>query len=372
MEVENLKIVRCRAAFVGILASVTLLSSCGDSTQIPESVPPSAAITVGDVFNTSCLKIKADLTDTSVSPNRTATIELYVDSEGDGQGLLGFGDTVCDVFVSGNNLYILVDGSNAILISDLSGRLILTSANITSAADLVPYGFVVQDGIPVEYQAREGTLVVDTVFAQSTNSFDAVGVVPSNTMTFTECLEYIADYNTNKLVEVGQEEPAKEVVDFYNSSVYGVNIEGTVYSIGDTCNPSTYFRGATPEGLVTSFEYREDTRVDFLHVSYLSPVGRTVFTTVDNYVQAIQSSADFTFLEFSRGDDFKAIQSVLGIRLSRDEQAAFKPIDENIVVVSSDSRTYVLTIDDLKVEFRSTKGQTLDEIYIEQSLDFRS
>ena len=356
------------------MAGVCLLYSC-KKEQPPQTSTggdDQNTATLGDTFLCSNLKIKSTITDFSVSPSRTVTFELYVDSEGDGSGLLGFGDTLCDLIVSNNNLYIAVDTNNIVQVSDLTGRMIPSSLELLSQDDLISVGFTTRDGTPIAYDGKEGSLIINTVFGTSTNTFDAQSVTASNTYKLADALNYIVEYNADKQATAetpGEETP--EVKDFYNNSSYGVAIDGDTYSLGDTCNPSTYFRGATPEGLVTSTEYKEDTRVDFTHVSYLSPDGRTVFTITDNYVQAIQTTADFEFLGIKRGDDFKELKLLLGYSVPKKDQATWEPIDSNITLGESKSKLYTFYIGDYYVELRSADNQTLTEIYIEQTLDFK-
>lgn len=357
------------------LLGVCTLAGCSGKSPPAQSDNPAIVQTqqeLGDVFLESNLKIKSTITDLNATPSRSITFELYVDSEGDGSGLLGFGETLCDVIVSNNNLYVVVDANNVVQVTDLTGRMVPTTLNLAGQGDLTAIGFTVRDGTPLSYDGKDGNLIINTVFGISTNTFDPQSVTASNSFTLTGTLDYIVEYNAAKKATAEQADEGKpEVVDFYNNSKYGVTIDGTVYSLGDTCNPSTYFRGATPEGLVTSTEYKEDTRVDFQHVSYLSPDGRTVFTVTDNYVQAIQSTANFEFLGIARGADFKALKKQLGFSLTKKDLETWEPIDEDIVPVSSKSKCHAIQLGDYYIEFRSTDNQTLSEIYVEQLLDFK-
>lgn len=349
-----------------------LLTSCG-KTQTPNPVSSELPEqeTIGDVFLSSNLKIKSSITDHSVNPKRVVTVELYVDSEGDGQGLLGFGDLVLDVIVVKDKMYVVVDTGVVVGITDITGRLVFSDTEFSAQADMEAMGFTLDaNEIPVTYGARKGTTSVETQYAQSVNDFETASVIASSDMTLLDAVSYIMDYNAEKEVNVEAPEEEEPVNDFYINSKYGVTIDGKVFSVGDTCNPETYFNNATPEGLLHTYEYNEDTRVDFEHVSYLSSTGRTVFVLTSNYVQSITTDADFEFLGIKPGISDKELKRLLGYKLTKKDMETFVPIDDSLVVNNFKSSTYYCTVANLSVEFRIEKS-VLKEIYIEQKLDFK-
>lgn len=361
-----------RLVLVLLGAGLSMLVGCSSFgvSEPAESIPVTPDTTLGDAVLNACLKIKSTITDTSVNPSRTATVELYVDNEGDGQGLLGFGDILCDVKVVDDVLYVLVDDTTVVAVNNITGRLILTSTSLTGEGDLTSKGFILSDGNPVEYNAKQGTLVVNTRYAQSTAMLETARVATETVMSFEDMIEYVIDYNTDSQIPVDNTAENPEVTDFYLASKYGVQIEGSTYSIGDTCNVATYFNSLTPEGLLNSSEYKEDERVDFVHASYVSTTGRTVFVITSNYVQAIQSNADFSFLGLTKGMDAKALKAALGWKLSNRELEAFQPIDDKLEVTAFNHNIYYCTAGNLNVELRLDKSG-LSEIYIEQRLDFK-
>lgn len=351
---------------------VVMVSCSSPGNDASSNKEPTVQVTsLGDSFLSSNLKIKAEVIDRSLDPQRKIDIELYVDSDGDGQGLVGFGDTVIDVVVVSDMMYLVDDSGIVIGITDISARMLFYDVDITGQDDLTGFGFTCDSkGLPVSYSARRDNVSVDAQYAQSVNTFDTFSVAASTSLPLCEAVTYVIDYNTKTDPVVDEEVDTPNVEDFYINSRYGVTIDGLTFSVGDTCNPSTYFHGLTPEGLLTSSEYKEDTKVSFQHVSYLSSTGRTVFVLASNYVQSITTNANFEFLGINSGISDKDLRTLIGYRLTSAERENFIPLDSTLSVDSYKDSTYYCTIQNLKVEFRMEKS-LLKELYIEQELDFK-
>ena len=374
---------RKQIVVAGALSLSTILSGCSlpynnTSEQPPvQQQPVIEYLSVGDSFLRANLKIKATVTDVTVTPSRSLKFELYVDKNGNGQGMMGLGDRVYDVIISGDNLYVKVADGNYIRISDVTGRLVRSDAKLSGATDMVSLGFSLSGTTPVGYTSRTNSIVVDTKFAQSSNTFATTAVAESQTMTIPQLAKYIADYNTDISVGVDQKEETPgndiEISDktFYVNSPYGVMIDGKVYSIGDTCNPSYYFgEDDVPHGVLYSNIYKQDTRVDFVHYSYLATNGMAMITTLKNYVQRIWSDADWKFLEIEKGMDSKEIGKLLGLKLTKEEQETWTPMAEGLTVIKSAADIYQCELGILKIEIRMVSGKA-SEIYVEQTLNVR-
>lgn len=357
-----------------VMLVTLLLTGCsrandGEVTSQPSDVIEQS-ISAGDVFLASNLKIRSEITDTGGTPQKTYVIELYVDRNGNGQGLIGIGDIVLDVYAVNDKLYVVVDDDVVVLLTDITSRLIFANTAIEGSNDLGILGFTLdQNSMPISYSARSGSLVIHTEYAQSSNEFTPVSVVSTTDKNFTDAVKYILDYYANSAVTDMESVDKDQVLDFYIKSNYGVQIGASIFSVGDTCNPSTYFYGYTPEGIVVSHAYRLDERLDFTHVSYILDTGRTVFTLLGNYVQAIQTTADFSFLGIKRGTSSEELGKILGYNLRGDDLANWKALDENLVLVEVNNDVYHCTLGNLNVEFRC-KSRALSSIYIEQALDF--
>ena len=363
------------------LAVCMLLPGCGfnetPATPTEQQQPVIEYLSVGDSFLRSNLKIKATLTDLSVTPNKKVKVELYVDKNGNGQGVIGVGSGVYDVLVSGDHIYVKVADNNYVRISDVTGRLISSTVNVVGTNDMLSLGFKLSGDVPVGYAARNGSLLIESQFGQSTNMFSPTAVNTDKAMTVSELTRYIADYNTDISVGVEKEDEGpgndidSDVKTFYVNSPYGVVIDGIVYSIGDTCNPSTYFAGGErPEGVLYSNTYKQDTRVDFVHISYLATNGRASFTTMSDYVQRIWSDADWGFLDLKSGMSEKQVKYLLGYKLSKADAEGWVAMDEELVVTRFANNTYYCELGILQIEVRMEDGFA-EEIHVEQALNFR-
>lgn len=356
--------------------SCVLLSGCA-KTPVEDTSPVASAPQwmSSEDFLARGWEIEATLTDTATDPARTALVALTVDAGGGGVGTLSVGELYCDIIVSQDRLYLVFDSSTVVQVEDVTGHMVTIDSWLQGEQDLTLKGFSLDNGVPASYQGKQGSLLISTYFKPSTETVNPTSLMGSRSLSFSRALDYLIDYNNNNTsIAEGSGNTVSgttEVKDFYNNSMYGVTIEGTTYSLGDTCNPSTYFRESVPEGLVYSNEYKEDSKIAFVHVSYLSSDGRTVFTTTSNYVQAIQTSADFEFLGLKRGDDFKALDKILGFSVPKKEEDMWHPIDPDIILGTKKSKLYTFTVGGYYVELRSDDNKTLSEIYIEQPLDFK-
>lgn len=354
---------------------LTALVGCsrGVSSETPMPAESSETyVTPGDVFMASNLKIRTDITDNSGAEPKSYVVEVYTDKNGNGQGLISIGDLVLDVRVVNNDVYVVVDSGVVVRLTDISGRMIFTETAVSGSTDLETLGFELDpNGFPLSYSARSGTLVLNTKYAQSTNEFTPASIVATTDKKFVDAIKYILDYLADSAVSGVEVEPTTSPVsDFYIESNYGVIIGDKLFSVGDTCNPSTYFFEQTPEGIMLSHAYRLDERLDFTHVSYISETGRTVFTLMGNYVQAIQTTATFSFLGIEKGISTDELEYKLGYKLSKDEVETWTSLDEKLSVVEVKNNVYYCALGNLSVEFRC-KNRILTEIYVEQALDFK-
>ena len=355
------------------LAALVLLSGCKDKNPTVEQQSGVVqSTTYGDAFLAQSLKCKTVLKDKTVSPYREIVLEYYVDGQGDGQGLIGFGDLVYELTLVNDVIYVHVDKDTGTILalSDITGHGVPRDAKIAGNNNLASEGFVVNGSAITGFTRKTDVLEITTQYASSTHTFNPASITATEQLPAASAAVYIMDYNS--AANSGDaENPTETVVeDFYARSPVGVTIEGEVYSVGDTLNPSTYFKGLTPEGILTSSVYKEDTRVDFLYNSYISTTGRSVFVTNSNYITAINTTADFEFLGVAKGTDSKTLKSLLGYKLSSKEMESWTPIHEALTVKEFKNNTYYCSLGNLNVEFRLERGQALAEIYIEQVLNF--
>lgn len=350
----------------GLLVSVILLTSCGVRQPKESPEPTEVYIPKGTQFLQTPMRVQTVVTDVSASTLRTVKTNIYIDENSNGEGTLTLGDYEFNLVVSQNIVYIEV-GDSFVELVDFDGRMIPNTVEVEGKDDLTVYGFEINADTVMSLSTRKGYLMVDSKYSLSATKFNQTEVLPSQRLELEDAIVYLMDYITE--LEAKQE-PEEVVVDNYIGSRYGVKVNGVTYSVGDICNPDSYFGGARPEGLLESSTYKEDTRVDFLNVSYLTSTGRIVFVLIGNEVQGIRANCDFNFLGIEKGIDEQDLRAKLGYMLSRREMEEFEPIDSKLKVVEYKSNTYYCTAENLNIEFRIQSG-VLNEIYVERQLDFK-
>lgn len=358
-----------------------LLTACkSEDTEPSASVPTYTQEVVSESakFLSSGLKERIVATDSAIDPARVVTIELYVDAYGNGKGLLGFGDYVLDVAVVDNAIYMFINSSTVVKITDITARGYFSSIDVANAMTLNGIGFSMNGDIPAEYNGRSGSLTIRTQYVSSSQTFTPQRVSDDNQFGLHDAINYAIDYYTDMIGVVPEEDEeaqaTPQVVSFYTDSQYGITIEDLLCSIGDTCNPDTYFAWRTPEGILLSSEYKEDSRVDFYHVTYISSTGRTQFVLLDNYVRSICTNANFDFWGFSPGMTQDEVRLALGYKLSKQEEKSgevhvYNPYFIVDSVEKGVFKCHIQGIDDIVFELRCVNG-LLYEIYMERTLDF--
>lgn len=361
------------------LAALLLLTGCGrQQISLPSSdtatntgAPATPSVNNALIFQSMCLKVKSDIIYNRAGYEQKVMLEIYVDEDGDGEGLLGFGDTVLNVAAYNNKLFIILDNITTIAISDINARGYFSDIAATSIADMGGVGFYFTDEFPTAFNGSHGDMIVRTQYAQSSNTYDSKRISDESEMTLLDALLYSLDYlNIQSIPDPdGDKVPTTDATTFYVDDKYGVIIDDFKYSISDTCNPDDYFAGLTPEGFLYSTEYKEDVKLTLTHISYISTTGRTSITTLDNYVQAIQTNADFDFLGFVKGMSAKDVKYGLAYKLSKREAEEYTAFNEDIVVDSFKANTYYCHLGNLSFELR-LKSNVLAEFYITKPLGF--
>ncbi len=368
-------VLRQLLVIVSTLVVLLLLGGCQQKDpDVSASIPPTLSVpTAGDTFLSSGFKIRSEIKPKASVSSDPLIFEVYVDQEGDGAGLVGYRDNVYDVYLVARQVYVVVSDSVVAHISDLSAHMYPEELNVAGVEDLKPLGFAVLDDTVVSYSGGNSTIDMVSKYEKSVSKFDPVSISQFNNMTSAELLKHFFD-NSGSYVEPapsGTVSPERQ--SFYVNSAFGVTIHDQVYSLGDFCEPYTYFEGMIPQGMNTGEGYREDEKVIFIYVSYLSSDGSSTFMTTDGYVQAISTTSDFTFLDvIERGMSKDELEPLLGIGLKKDELESFTPIREGLTVEKS-RVGYKLTYADMTIELEmDQKEKVLASITITNYLDFRS
>ncbi len=344
--------------------------------RLPESTLPAtqSVSTAGMGFLSSGFKIRSEMKPKSSVSADPLIFEVYVDGDGDGAGLVGYKDTVYDVYMVANQVYVTISDESVVHVSDLLSHMIPSDVNVTSAVDLKSLGFAVLDNNVVSYMGGTDTMDIVSKYETSASVFEPVAISQSNNMTLDELIKYFSDKTSTDFVEPSAE--VSESLDpqsFYVNSALGITVRDVVYSLGDYCNPYTYFESSVPAGITTREEYKEDEKVVFTYVFYISSDGNSTFMTTEGYVQAITTTSDFTFLDvIKRGMSDEELAKLLGVGLKKDELEQFRPIREDMSAVKAKSG-YTVTIGDITAELEIDKTtRTLAAITITNYLEFRS
>lgn len=326
-------------------------------------------------------KIKATLTPQVMSTFDQVIFEVYIDKNGNGYGLCGYKDNVYDVVISSDRVYIKVDANIVAHISDLTGHMIPTTLEYDNN-NMGEKGFSLLNGIPVSFKGSTNDLLYSNVYQASDAVFDEVIVSEDNSMTTIGFINYILDYkgsvyispqtpDTGVTTDTNNPTHIPDKESFWNNYAVGVKIHETIYSIGDYCNPNTYFEDSKPSGIVPSYAYNKDSLVEMLHISYKSSDGETGFMLTDGYVQAIYTTSPFLFVDIYSGMDRKELRDTLGVGLSKKQLETFAPMIEGLDNVKSKGNGYTMTYNDLTITIEvSGKTNTVTSIKIEKYLDF--
>lgn len=368
-------------------------SSSSDSSNGSSTSSQISSQSPGYTFLHSGWKMRAELKTNTLSADYPLIFEAYVDAAGNGEGLVEYNDNVYQVYIVNDNIYIQTSTNNIVLIEDLTGHLLSSNSSvgnqivttndvIAKASDLQPLGFTVANGKVISYTATTEEFSITTNYQSDVSTFETKSLSQSNQMKICDFLKYFyldkgeqtpytdpGSSNSSTSSSQTVEAPAS----FYVKSNLGLTIRDTVYSIGDYCNPYDYFEGSTPQGMTTKQEWREDQLVNLTYVSYLSSDGESTFLTTDGYVQSINTTSDFSFLDVIKRDMTDTeLKTLLGIDLRRSEKEKFKPILDGLTA-SKQNKGYTLKYKDMTITLNmNTKTKTLASITLSNYLDFRS
>lgn len=369
--------VRTRVLLLPIIVCLALLLTACNRNNDPGSEPaePDTTPTVseGDTFLATGFKARTEIKIKNSVSSDSLIFEVYVDGSGNGNGLVGYRDNVYDVHLVSDQIYVVVSPDVVVHITDVSAHMVPTDLSLIGNNNLKSLGFSLLDGRVVSYTGGNASVDMVSKFESSVSTFEPVAISQSNNMTTGDLLKYFFEQTSTVYVEPGT--PTEEELErqsYYVNSAYGIVIRDNTYSIGDFCAPYTYFEGATPQGMNEVEERREDEKVTFVYVSYISRDGSSTFVTTDGYVQSITTSSEFVFLDkFKKGMSDERVAKLLGVGLKKDEIASFTPVVEGLYG-DKGGKGYVATLGDLSIEFTiGKKSKTLTAITITNYLDFR-
>ena len=392
------KWIRIMAGFLALIMILSLIivgfSGCsfgsngGDEGQSGDNTTQGLNIQ-GNTFLNSGFKIKSKITPQNALTLDSLIFEVYVDGSGNGNGLVGYQDKVYDLVIVNDKIHIRVSNDIIADITDITGHLIPTSLNLDGQINISNYGFSFLDGNVNAYRATVNDLMIDNVYQSILDIYEPAAVAQGNTMSINAFIDYILN-NTNTsvnpngtLVESGPTTYTKE--SFYVDSDLGVTIHGKKYSIGDYCNYKTYFEELTPSGIAPSYARNKDVTVQFFHISYVSSEGKTEFMTGDGYVQAMETTTNFEFLNLKNGMTRDEVRALMVPQVeeegeedieAEERQYSDEELDPNLLyeglsfgVDSGSPDSIVFVYDDITITLKFT-NEVLTGIKLEKYIDF--
>lgn len=348
-----------RKLFTFLLTAFLLqfCSSCAKEQQNVEEVISS--------FYRSGHQIKSNIT---INDNDTnILLEAYIDSSGNGEGLMSVDDIIYDVVFVHNNLYVLML-NKYYCISDLGYHLTLNrlKTEFTTIEEILDSGFILNDTQIIGFNGSKDGIIFKNTYAFSDKSFTIQAIPKEVELMLSEFIplatsvtkkkadksELIGEMIEESTTEATEEPPSQKKTlepSFYTLSDLGIIINDNIFSINDFINPSDYFFNLAPEGISYKHEWDKDTKVKIQYTSYIYTTGKVTFVSTNNLIHKIEASCDFKFLDFYFGQSYDEVEHLLGNRLTKKQQETFKPIRDDLIFYKMNSKTATFTINDLTI-----------------------
>lgn len=359
-----------------IIISCVTLSSCGDGQEK----------SAGEELLSGKYKVKSVVNIKGV--DNLLEFECYIDG-GNGKGLLQYGDDVYDVIIAENAVYVEVSEVLTVKITDLTGHFYIPSAQVPAAekiSDLQILGFVYLDSTVAGYKGSVENISVETQYGSSDVECEPVSLSVERSISSASLASLLEEnkitadigVTTTQTTDDGdkneedEEEPEKTVESFYNNFRTGVQIQNQIFSISDTCDPSTYFFNEIPEGVSQKIEYSQDNRVTVKYVSYLLKDGRTTFATVADYVRSIYTTSYFRWCGITYGMTKDELEEFCGENLTKKEreETGFKISFDGLEFIDKTGKTYLFEIGELTGEVTLGKENTVESLYVRRTLEY--
>ena len=343
--------------------------------EASSDLPPAQEDNVN--FSNSGFKIRMTITSPRVKSDEALVFEIYVDKSGCGRGLLGFKDDVYDLIISEDKVYVRVENNLFIYLNEITGHMISSSISVNSETKLSDLGFEYVTGEVFKYNRTVGELSFDGVFQVNDDTFEHILISDDNPMTIEVFINTVSSADiqspSEDVEDTGDDSNSTGEEDndsYYVNSNTGIEVHGKVYSITDYCNTSTYFEGQTPEGIVPEYILREDSRVELLHISYISTDGKFKVATTDGYVQAISTTTSFNWLGLSSGMNREELERKLGINLKKGDADNYVPVIDGITAKKSKDNGYICEYGNLTIALKMDSAtKTLCGITISNYLE---
>lgn len=335
-----------------VLLSFSILTSCNSNEINSET---SSIESIKTEFYTHTQKIKARFV--SADEQIEALFEGYINSSGNGNGLLQIGDVTHKVFIVNTQLVVELLGEtyaatdigpyfsfNQLDTDSFSNNIIVQGdkiSNIKGTYNNYTYTIQYQE---VDEQIPDKDIVIDKKI-----SFEEL-LNTMNTINTEKGEQSSAIGSLKEATESKEEEPIQEP-SFYINSPLGVTIDGKIYSLGDRMNYNDYYKSLTPEGISYDYVWDSLNKVEKQTVSYLDTTGKVSFVAIENIIFEMSTTTDFSFLGINKGISQKDLKSILGIGLSKKDLETFKPIYPDIEVISTKNSEIKCKIGSVTITF---------------------
>lgn len=372
-------LLKCSGVLLIIAMFCSLLCGCDQQspgvTQSPgvAEIPGGIGIS-GTVFLQKGYQVKMEVTPKKADSMDPMIFEVYVDNAGNGKGMLGYKDDVYQVVVLKDKVYVQIAANTVASISDLSGHLVPSSLKLDTVSDIGAVGFSEGESNLLNFRYVNADASYSGIFMENNTVQTVTSVSSGNTMTMNAFITYILNNSQGLYIDpsvLGSQAPDVVKESFYNENWMGIEIHGQVYSIGDYCNPTTFFEESVPEGIIPSYAYKGDERVELQTISYISQDGRTSFMTTEGYVQSISTSSPFKWLSFESGMSADEVKYAVGYKLGKKDQETWKPVAEGLECIGYAKNVYTLKYEQYTISLTiDKKTHALSEIAFANHLDF--
>lgn len=346
---KNSFIIFCISAFV--------LTGCTEKVQDTYASSEANFQESYSNFCTHTQKIKSELK-IDGTPIK-AVIEAYVDTAGNGKGLIEVGDIVSPITIS--NGIMTVDILGVIYaVEDIGAYL---SFNFFDEPTVASDNVTISGGKISSIQGDYGGVYYINKYQESDLKFGEEKITIDKSIGIQELLTILNSRNSSKseisdvvseLSEIdtaNENEDRKEEPSFYLKSKLGVVFGKDVFSIGDKVNPTDYFKHLTPEGISFKNEWDATTKIVTRTISYLDTQGKFSILTIDDIVYEITTDANFTFLGLYKGQPEDEVVELLGKDLDDEEEKTFRPLYPGLAIADDSSDGLTTNVGDMTITF---------------------
>lgn len=296
-----------------------------------------------------------------------ATFALWVNSEGDGEGLMTYNQKLYQLVVNYNDLYVWLTDTKLVKIDDLTGHMTEAGVSLYGVDDLSVYGFVYSGSVVSSYSTDLGEASVDSHY--TVDSSHPVSPKETDTdehATFIELMEFLNNgTETESLHSDTAKSDGVKPSEFVNSRLYGVLVNGTKYSIGDYCNPDDYFNGEAATGIVPEYVDTAEGQVTYTYVTWSVDNRQLEVMLLDGIVKSIYCNMPFCWAgRYNTELNGQDLRYELGYNLTSKQKEEWVPKEPELVPTMMNSSESQFNGSNATFCIKYGKGKTAESIRI--------